>query len=147
MSCLLPDKVYFTDLLRPWKLLTLTIGMGWLLFGAVTYGISDWDIGISLLMGSLTYLSAPWSIRVIIYSIRYRNRYWQLWIVLALSLSLFVIDGSYYLYHTIIGNQMLRIENLYASSALYFLSGTIWMYQGSLHDFVNECRTIFKKKP
>jgi hypothetical protein len=140
---MLPNKTYFTDLLRPWKLFTFAIGMGWLLLGAVTYDISDWDVGVSILMGGLTYLCAPWSIRVTIYSIRFRNKYWQLWIVCAFSIALFVIDGSYFLYHTIIGNQMLRIENFYASSALYFLAGTIWMYQGSLRDFVNECKAIF----
>lgn len=59
----LPDKAYFRELRRPWKLASLAIGMLWLMYGAVSYGISDWDVGISLIMGGLTYLCAPWSVR------------------------------------------------------------------------------------
>ena len=139
---LLPDKRYVAELRRPWKLATLAIGMAWLLYGAVNYSISDWDIGISLLMGGLTYLCAPWSIRVILNSLRYRPKHWILWIGSALTVAWVVIDGVYYLYHTVVGNQMLRRENFYASSALYFLAGTIWMYQGSLRDFVADFRGL-----
>ena len=139
---LLPDKRYVAELRRPWKLATLAIGTAWLLYGAVNYSISDWDIGISLLMGGLTYLCAPWSIRVILNSLRYRPKHWILWIGSALTVAWVVIDGVYYLYHTVVGNQMLRRENFYASSALYFLAGTIWMYQGSLRDFVADFRGL-----
>ena len=36
------------ELLRPWKLLSFTIGMAWLIYGALNYGISDWDVGIGI---------------------------------------------------------------------------------------------------
>ena len=143
---LLPDHSYLKELKRPWKLITLAAGMAWLLFGAITYGISDWDIGISLLMGGLTYLCAPWSVRVILLSIRHRQAYWPLWIGIALIVALFVIDGIYYLYHSIAGNQMLRRENLYASSALYFLAGSIWMYRGSVRDLITGLRALRLKR-
>lgn len=52
----LPDRADLAELARSWKLSSFAIGMAWLLFGALTYGISDWDVGISLLMGGLTYL-------------------------------------------------------------------------------------------
>ena len=142
MQNLLPDRSYVAELRRPWKLVSFAVGMAWLLFGALNYGISDWDVGISLLMGGLTYLCAPWSIRVILLSLRFRPKYWPLWIGSALAVALFVIDGVYYLYHTVAGNQMLRRENLYASSALYFLAGAIWVYQGSLRDFVTAFRAL-----
>ncbi|OGP33558.1 MAG: hypothetical protein A2X93_02570 [Deltaproteobacteria bacterium GWC2_56_8] len=139
---LLPDRRYIAELARPWKLLSFAAGMAWLLFGALNYGISDWDAGISLLMGGLTYLCAPWSVRVILHCIRRRPRYWPLWIGSAIAVALFTIDGVYVLYHTIAGNQMLRRENFYASSALYFLAGTIWLYRGSLRDFIADLRTL-----
>jgi hypothetical protein len=139
---LLPDHSYLTELKRPWKLVTFATGMAWLFFGAISYGISDWDICISLLMGGLTYLCAPWSVRVILVSLRFRQKYWPLWIGAAFVVALFVIDGIYYLYHTIAGNQMLRRENFYASSALYFLAGTIWLYRGSVRDLVTGLRAL-----
>jgi hypothetical protein len=140
---LLPDSSYIVELRRPWKLVSFAVGMAWLLYGALNYGISDWDVGISLLMGGLTYLCAPWSIGVILHCLRFRPKYWLLWIGSALAVALFVIDGIYYLYHTIAGNQMLRRDNLYASSALYFLAGTIWLYKGSLRDFAVDFRALY----
>jgi hypothetical protein len=141
---LLPDRAYLAELARPWKLLSFAIGMGWLLFGALNYGISDWDIGVSLLMGGLTYLSAPWSVRTILAAVRYRSRGWFLGIAMALFVAWVVVDGVYALYHTIMGNQMFRIENFFASSALYFLAGSIWLYRGSLREFLVNVRRVFR---
>jgi hypothetical protein len=132
----LPDRAYIAELVRPWKLISFAIGLGWLLFGALNYGISDWDVGISLIMGGLTYLSAPWSVRTLLTAVRYRPRNWILQIGLALVVAWIVVDGVYYLYHSVMGNQMLRSENFYASSALYFLAGSIWLYRGSLCEFL-----------
>jgi hypothetical protein len=141
---LLPIQQYFSELVRPWKLLSFGVGMAWLLYGARSYGISDWDVGISLIMGGLTYLCAPWSVRLILHCLRYRPRFWGLWIVAALFVAWIVVDGLYVLYHTTIGNQMLRLENFYASSALYFLAGAIWLYSGSLRDFLSNVRALVR---
>ena len=54
----LPNGSDFRELARPWKALSFAIGMAWLLYGALTYGIADWDVGISIAMGGLTYLLA-----------------------------------------------------------------------------------------
>ena len=141
---LLPDRAYLAELARPWKLLSFAIGMGWLLFGALNYGISDWDIGISLLMGGLTYLSAPWSVGTILSAVRYRSRGWLLGIAMALFVAWVVVDGVYVLYHTIMENQMFRIESFFASSALYFLAGSIWLYRGSLRELLANVRRVFR---
>jgi hypothetical protein len=53
-----------------------------------------------------------------------------------------VVDGIYVLYHTAMGNPMLRLENFYASSALYFLAGAIWLYSGSFRDFLSNVRAL-----
>jgi hypothetical protein len=135
------------ELARPWKLFSLGVGMSWLLYGAYRYGISDWDVGISLIMGGLTYLCAPWSVRIILYHLQYRSRGGVLWIISALLVAWFVVDGIYVFYHTAMGNQMLRMENFYASSALYFLAGTIWLYSGSLHDLFFNILVLFRNPP
>ncbi len=141
---LLPIQQYLAELVRPWKLLSFGVGMTWLLYGARNYGISDWDVGISLIMGGFTYLCAPWSVRVTLHCLRHRPRFWGLWIAAALFVAWIVVDGVYVLYHTIMGNQMLRLENFYASSALYFLAGAIWLYSGSLRDFLSNVRALVR---
>ncbi len=142
---LLPDGAYIAEMVRPWKLLSFAIGMAWLLFGAIDFGISDWDVGISVLMGGLTYLCAPWSVRVILVCLRDLPRYWPLWIIAALLVAFGVVDWVYAAYHTVMGNQMLRLENFYASSALYFLAGSIWLYRGSFYDFVANVRAAVRR--
>ncbi|MCE1225144.1 MAG: hypothetical protein LWW87_01520 [Geobacteraceae bacterium] len=132
----LPDRAYFRELRRPWKLATLAIGMLWLMYGAVSYGISDWDVGISLIMGGLTYLCAPWSVTTIYNSIRLRPHLWPLRIVAAIVPAMFTVDWVYWLYHSAVGNKMLRWENFKVSMALYFICGLLWLYRGSVREFV-----------
>jgi hypothetical protein len=115
--------------------------MLWLLYGAVYYNISDWDVGISLIMGGLTYVFAPWSVITIYHSIQYRNHAWPLHVVTALIPAMFSVDWVYWLYHSTAGNQMLRWENFKVSMALYFICGIVWCYRGSLADLVYEIRT------
>jgi len=133
---LLPARKYLAELVRPWKFFSFAVGIAWLIYGASNYGISDWDVGISLIMGGLTYLCAPWSVRVTLHCVRYRPHYSGLWIAAAIFVAWIVVDGVYVLYHTAMGNQMYRLENFYASAALYFLAGTIWLYSGSLRELL-----------
>jgi hypothetical protein len=133
---ILPDKQYVLELRRLWKLVTFGIGMCWLLYGALVYHISDWDVGISLIMGGLTYLCAPWSVSVIFNAAKYRPAGWSLHIFAAFLPALFAVDWAYWLYHTAMGNKMLRWENFKVSSALYFICGSIWYYRGSLRDII-----------
>lgn len=135
-----PDKTCLVELVRPWKLFSFAIAMSWLLFGALNYGIQDWDVGVTLIMGGLTYLLAPWSVYIILSAIRYRPGFWYLHIVAALLAALFVVDWVYMLYHHLVGNQTLRDANFYASMPLYFLAGTVWLYRGSLKEFVSNIK-------
>ena len=137
---LLPDRKYFLELRRPWKIVSFSAGMLWLFYGAVCYEISDWDIGISLLMGGLTYLCAPWSVVTIHRAIKYRPHAWPVRIVIALLPAMFAVDWVYWLYHSAVGNQMLRWENFKVSMALYFLCGIAWCYRGSLRELLAEIR-------
>ncbi len=134
----LPDKAYFLELRRPWKLATFFAGMLWLFYGAVYYDVSDWDIGVSIIMGGLTYLFAPWSVTTLYQSLRLRPSRWPLRAIAAFIPALLAVDWSYWLYHTAVGNKMLRWENFYVSMALYFLCGILWCYRGSAGQLVRE---------
>jgi len=124
------QTLYLADVLRPWKLLTFAVGMSWLIWGAIHYQFSDWDIGICFVMGFSTYLSAPWCIRTILKSYRERKLSWP--IVGAIFAWYWSVDGCYWVYHTLIGNTMIRYENLLASTGLYFSCAIIWGFNGSL---------------
>lgn len=138
----LPDKAYLFELTRPWKLLSFSIAMSWLLYGALYFEIKDWDVGVTLLMGGLTYLMAPWSVYVILSAIRYRPRFWYFHVVAALIAGLFVVDWVYMLYHSIVGNPTYRDANFYASAPLYFLAGTVWLYRGSLKELIKNITNL-----
>ena len=124
----------FRELLRPWKLATFALGMAWLIYGALNYDIPDWDVGISIFMGLLTYVTAPLAVRIIL-SRKYRH------FPLALFYYWFTVDGSYWFYHTIAGNEMFREANFYASSTLYFLCGFIWLHNGTVKELMSK-RTV-----
>lgn len=118
------------------------LAISWLFYGELNYSIGDWDVGITILMGVLTYLMAPWSVYIILSAVRYRPRYWYLHITAALIAGLFVVDWVYMLYHTIVGNQTYREANFYASAPLYFIAGSVWLYRGSLRDLVANIKKL-----
>ena len=100
-----------------------------------------------MLMGGLTYLCAPWSIATLLATARIRTWRRICASAVALLVAWMVVDGIYVLYHGYMGNQMFRLENFYASSALYFLAGSIWLYRGSLREFVLNVRSVFEDVP
>jgi len=119
------------ELRRPGKLATFALGLGWLLYGALNYGIADWDVGISLLMGGLTYLLASWSVGRLA-QLRRPDAIGLAVALAALFAAWYCVDGVYVLYHGLAGNRMDREGNFRASLLLYFLAGMIWFYRGGL---------------
>jgi len=142
MYSIYPDKAYCRELLRPWKLTSFSIAMSGLLYGALNFNIVDWDVGVTLLMGILTYTLAPWSMYIILNAIRYRPSYWYLHVLIALLAGLFVVDWAYLFYHDIMENQTLRQANFYASTPLYFLVGIFWLYRGSLKELITNIKKL-----
>lgn len=132
--------LYARELIRPWKLVTFGVGMAWLIYGALNYGISDWNLGDSLIMGGLTYVTAPGCVRVILLSARDRPHYWPLRILLALAVAWAVVDGSYLLYNSLSHHEMYRLANFYASTPLYFLAGFLWLPRASLKELATQLR-------
>ena len=51
---------------RPWKLFAFFIGLALLIVGSYYYQAPDWDVPISFIMASFAYLTAPWSMRVLV---------------------------------------------------------------------------------
>jgi hypothetical protein len=143
---LLPDRKYFLELRRPWKIATFAIGMSWLFYGALFYDISDWDVGISILMGGFTYIFAPWSVATIYGALRLRSVLWPVRIIVALVPAMFTVDGVYWLYHSIVGNSMMRWENFKVSMALYFICGILWSYDGSVREFLADLGIMVAKQ-
>lgn len=135
-----PDRAALRELIRPWKLTSFAISMALLLYGALNFDIGDWDVGVTLLMGTLTYVLAPWSVLVIGSALRFRPRGWWAHVLLALFVAVLVVDTSYVVYSTLAGNRQDREGNFRASFPLYFLAGMCWLYRGSLREMARELR-------
>jgi len=129
-----------TEYFRPWKLFTLAIGIALLIVGSFYYKAPDWDIPISFIMAILAYLTAPWSLRVIL------ERQWRLWPSMLLA-TWFSIDGCYAIYWSFkdpVALEMMRSANFPASLSLYGMCGILWLYQGSLGQLFSDVKSQFK---
>lgn len=125
---------------RPWKLFTLALGIALLILGSFYYEAPDWDIPISLIMAILAYLTAPWSLRVIV------ERRWRLWPAMLFA-TWFTVDGSYWLYWHFKNPsvlELMREANFLASLSLYGMCGVVWLYCGSLRQLSSEIGALFR---
>jgi hypothetical protein len=113
------------EYLRPWKLTSFTVGLGLLLAGAWHYRLPDWDVGVSVVMAVLTYLTAPWSVRAL------WERRWRR-LPLAIFYGWLSVDGAYWAWHTLVGNQMLRADQWPTSLCLWLICGFLWLPRMSL---------------
>jgi len=133
---------YARELLRPWKLFSLACGIGLLVAGSYYYAALDWDIPISLVMAILTYLTAPWSLRVVL------ERRWTL-LPLALLATWFTVDGCYWIYWHFRNPKALewmREANFPASLSLYGICAVIWLYRGSLREMASDVRALLLRQ-
>ena len=128
-----------SDYLRPWKLFSLACGIALLIAGAYYYEAPDWDVPVSFLMAVLAYLTAPWSMRVIL------ERRWKNWPAMLLS-TWFTVDGSYWLYWRFVNPAALamRDANFPASLSLYLICGVVWLWQGSLAELLAESKRALR---
>lgn len=136
------EQITFNRLLReyqrPWKLFTLLIGIALLVAGSFVYPAPDWDISISFIMAFFAYLTAPWSMRVII------ERQWKN-IPLMLLLTWFTVDGCYWLYWHFknpVALELMRDANFLASLSLYGMCGLVWYYRGTLKELLQDIRSL-----
>lgn len=125
---------------RPWKLFSLAVGLALLVAGSIYTPALDWDIPISIIMAGLTYFTAPCSVRTVL------ERRWCCWPV-ALLATWFSVDGCYVLYWYFRDPVVLaymRSANAQASLPLYGICGVIWLYRGSVRDFVQEVQAAIQ---
>ena len=123
---------------RPWKLATFALGLALLFAGSYVTPAPDWDIPISIVMATLTYLTAPWSMRVLL------ERRWRLWPLMLLA-TWFAVDGCYALYWGLRDPAVLdgmRAGNWPASLSLYGMCGIVWLYRGTLAALWAEVRRL-----
>lgn len=132
--------IVFSDLQRewrrPWKLATFGIGLGLLIVGSYITPAADWDIPISLIMGTFTYLTAGWAMHVV------TGRRWKNW-PLMLVVTWWCVDGCYALYWMFKDQETLdwmRSANWPASLCLYAMCGLVWYWNGSLQELRDRCR-------
>src|ERR1035437_2357261 len=134
-------KSWLAEYKRPWKLVTLALGISLLIIGSFYYEAPDWDIPISLIMAILAYLTAPWSLRVIV------ERSWRLWPAMLFA-TWFTVDGSYWIYWHFknpVALELMREANFLASLSLYGMCGVVWLYRGSLRQLSSEISARFRR--
>ena len=127
---------------RPWKLLTLFIGISLLIIGSFYYQAPDWDIPISFIMAFFTYLTASWSMHVVV------ERRWK-WFPLMLFYTWFSIDGCYWIYWHLKNPTVLalmRDANFFASLSLYGICGLVWYYEGTAKQFITDAKAFTRLK-
>jgi len=139
---LLPDKIYFHELVRQWKLLSFMLATYGLLYGAEYYKIESWDVGITLILSASTYLIAPWSAYVLVSAIRYRPKNWFFHAAAAIFMGIFVVGGLSFIYHELIGNKVLWNSYLFGSIPIFYIAGFVWLYRGSLSDFLLNIKSL-----
>lgn len=119
-----------TEYGRPWKLLTLMVGLALLILGSFVFDAPDWDIPISLIMSLMAYITAPMAMRIML------ERKWNLFPLMVFA-TWASVDGCYWLYWTLKNPDVLplmRMANAPASLALYWACGIIWYFRGSLKE-------------
>jgi len=132
-------KLLIKEYKRPWKLFFLALGLGLLIIGSFYYKAPDWDIPISFIMAFFAYLTAPWSLRVLV------ERRWKMF-PLMLFYTWFTVDGCYWLYWHFedpVALALMRDVNFPASLTLYGMCGLVWYYQGDLREFVSDAKKLF----
>jgi hypothetical protein len=136
------SKDLWIEYLRPWKLFSLAVGVALLIAGSYHYAAPDWDIPVSLIMAFFAYLTAPWSMRVIV------KLQWRCFPQM-LFFTWLTVDGVYALYWHFQDPQALaamRAANFPASLSLYWMCGLIWYYRGTLKELWNDAVNTFSRR-
>ena len=131
----------FTEYFRPWKLATLAIGISLLVVGSRYIKAPDWDIPISFIMALVAYLTAPWSLRVLL------ERRWK-FLPLAVFYTWFGVDGCYAIYWHFknpVALGLMRSSNFLASLGLYGMCGFLWLHRGTFRELIQELQNYRRR--
>ena len=141
-------RQYLNELARPWKLVTLTIAVGYYVWGAYYYRCPTWDVPVSLLMATLTYLFAPGTIKSALHLIQERPRHWIGGLFVCGLIIYFCASGSYELYnwwHLGIHPPPTYWVNLYYSTLMFIAAGLLWKFEGSFKEMFLAVRRDLEK--
>lgn len=118
------------------KNITFSIGLAWLVYGALFFNYPDWDIGVSLVMAFSTYFCADWV------WVALRDRRYAAWPVAAAT-TWWCVDGSYSVYWHIVNPQVMIREGQWPMSlCLFLLCGAVWTIAPNLAQFRDNLRSI-----
>jgi hypothetical protein len=141
-------KDYAKELLRPWKLITFSIALGYYIYGAYRYQCPTWDVPVSIIMSVLTYLFAPWTVKSVYYLIQKRPKYWIRDLVICGIVIYACASGSYELYnwrHLGYWPPPTYWVNLWYSSCAFIAAGILWKFEGTFRELLSSLSTDFKK--
>lgn len=92
----------------------------------------DWDVPVSLIMAFFAYLTAGWSMHVMV------ERQWKAMPLMLLA-TWWTVDGCYSLYWYFRDPNVLaamREANAPASLCLYWMCGLVWYWNGSVRELM-----------
>jgi hypothetical protein len=137
-------RAYWIGLSRRWKLLTFAVAFVGIVIIAPRTGDPTWDHWDAAFMAVLTYVTAPWTLGVVVRALlrrrekrdsrlrleRYASRFSEVFV--AACVWLFSASFSYDLYIFVRDHVYPRSwsANLVVSSALYACGGAMWSLRG-----------------
>ncbi len=92
-------------------------------------------------MAIFAYLTAPWSLHVIV------ERRWKQWPLMLLA-TWFTVDGCYALYwswRNPVALEQMRDANFLASLTLYLTCGLVWYFNGSLAELAHKAKSAVRR--
>ena len=109
------------------KLITFVIGLVTLIYGSITLGIRDWDIGVSVLLATYTLATAEWVISVL-----WNKEYLKYPIALLSILSPYAL---YVFYWSVQGKEAVMFEGqIGLVISLYLICGLLWTASRKLRE-------------
>lgn len=110
------------ELLNPWRVASLGIGLVMLVLGSVYLPSDDWDVPLCFVMGLPAYVLAPWVVRQAV-GLRWK------WLLLATFAFWLTVDGTYTLYWWLKGFPHLaefRPANFFYCTPIFWIAGCFW---------------------
>ena len=110
------------ELLNPWRLASLGVGLVLLVLGSVYLPSDDWDVPLCFVMGLPAYVLAPWTVRQA-FGLRWK------WLVPAAFAFWLTVDGTYTLYWSLKDFPHLaefRPANFFYCTPIFWIAGCLW---------------------
>jgi len=124
---------YLDFLCTRWRLATGVYAIAALTIIGEYAGDPTWNITTSLLMGAMTYATAPYSIGVAIRTWKFPEKVGAVDVLLAAWSFVMSVDVAYMVSNGWAVDPDTRIANILASGLLYILAGLFWSFKKVLH--------------